>query len=65
MPIFEFKCKECENRFEKIVFKPLDQVEIKCPKCGSKEVEKLISALGSIGAGNGSGCSSGGSSRFT
>lgn len=50
MPIFEFKCLKCGKKFEKIIFRPLNEVEIICPDCESLEVEKLISAPGSIGA---------------
>lgn len=49
MPIFEFKCSKCGKKFEKIIFKPLSEVEIRCPYCQGVEVEKLISVLGSVG----------------
>ena len=42
MPLYEYKCEACGNRFEKIVKfsdPPLDA----CPKCGGK-VEKLFSS---------------------
>ena len=45
MPIYEFRCKKCKHHFEDYVpspFAPLNY--IKCPKCGSKNFEKLISA---------------------
>lgn len=48
MPIYEFKCINCGNKFEKIVFKPLGEVKILCPKCESEEVEKLVSAPGGV-----------------
>lgn len=53
MPIFEFKCKECGSKFEKIVFKQLEEAEIKCPNCESSQIEKLISAPGSVGVSSG------------
>ncbi|MEO0123226.1 MAG: zinc ribbon domain-containing protein [candidate division WOR-3 bacterium] len=46
MPIFEFKCKKCFNKFEELVFKNSDLDDIKCPKCQGKEIEKLISVFG-------------------
>ncbi len=39
MPIFEYKCSQCDKEFEKLVFGNEDVV---CPKCGSP-VEKLMS----------------------
>lgn len=42
MPIFEYKCAKCDNEFEELVF---SQDELPpCPKCQSKNVEKLMSA---------------------
>jgi putative FmdB family regulatory protein len=42
MPLYEYRCKKCGHRFEKIQsFSAPDEKE--CPVCGS-EVEKLISA---------------------
>ena len=42
MPLYEYKCRKCGHRFEKI--QRFSDPEIKkCPECGGK-VEKLISA---------------------
>jgi putative FmdB family regulatory protein len=42
MPIYEYKCNNCGNEFEELVF---SQNELPpCPKCESKKVDKLISA---------------------
>jgi putative FmdB family regulatory protein len=42
VPLYEYQCKQCGNRFEKI--QSFSAPEIKeCPKCAG-EVEKLISA---------------------
>ena len=32
MPIFEYRCSDCETKFEKLVRRAEDAVE--CPKCG-------------------------------
>ena len=42
MPLYEYKCKKCGHRFEKIV-KFSDKPLKKCPECGGA-VEQLISA---------------------
>jgi putative FmdB family regulatory protein len=42
MPLYEYQCKKCKHRFEKIQ-KFSDREIKKCPECGGP-VEKLISA---------------------
>jgi putative FmdB family regulatory protein len=42
MPIYEYKCEDCNNCFEKLVFSPGSE-SIKCPKCRSKRVTRLMS----------------------
>ncbi len=43
MPIYEFVCKACGNQFEEIL--PFsDKPRAPCPACGSKEVDKQVSA---------------------
>lgn len=46
MPIYEYRCLECGEKFEKLVRFSTPVSEIKCPKCGGREVEKLISNFG-------------------
>jgi putative FmdB family regulatory protein len=42
MPLYEYECKKCHHRFEKLQ-KFSDSPVKKCPECGSP-VEKIISA---------------------
>jgi putative FmdB family regulatory protein len=42
MPLYEYECKKCGHRFEKIQ-KFSDKMVKKCPECGG-QVEQLISA---------------------
>ncbi len=42
MPIYEYICADCENEFEELVFSRDETPP--CPKCGSKNVTKLMSA---------------------
>jgi len=53
MPIYEYKCKKCENIFSKLVFN--QDTEIQCPGCESNEVEKLISSISSSSGASGGG----------
>ena len=43
MPIYEFECKKCNKRFEKLMLIS-DEKNVECPECHSKNVDKLISA---------------------
>jgi putative FmdB family regulatory protein len=43
MPLFEFSCNVCGATFEEIT-SSTSQKDITCPKCGSKDVKKLVSA---------------------
>jgi putative FmdB family regulatory protein len=42
MPLYEYECKKCHHRFEKIQ-KFSDKMVKKCPECGG-HVEQMISA---------------------
>ena len=42
MPLYEYECKKCGHRFEKIQ-KFSDKMIKKCPECGGR-VEQLVSA---------------------
>jgi putative FmdB family regulatory protein len=42
MPIYEYECKKCGHRFEKIL-KFSDKQPTKCPECGGK-IEQVITA---------------------
>ena len=43
MPLYEYQCKACHHRFEKIQ-KFSDPLVTECPECGEDEVEQMISA---------------------
>lgn len=61
MPIYEYQCKNCNFSFEYYVL--TTEEKIRCPKCGSTEVEKLLSApnIGGLSSSsNTCGSSSGG-----
>ena len=42
MPLYEYECKQCGHRFEKIMKFSDDPIKV-CPKCGG-EVEQMVSA---------------------
>lgn len=44
MPLYEYQCESCHNRFEKIQKSFSDPPVETCPKCGTGPVRKLISS---------------------
>ncbi|MDL2268414.1 zinc ribbon domain-containing protein [Desulfosarcina sp. OttesenSCG-928-G17] len=74
MPIFEFKCMDCEAFIESLIMKKEDEVEMKCEKCGSHNLERVLSTtshtVSSGGAASGAStqsrtCSSGSCTTYT
>lgn len=46
MPIYEFHCKPCNERFEVLIsFSRIR--EARCPKCGGARIERLMSVFAS------------------
>lgn len=45
MPMYEYRCNKCGEIFEELVSS--DDEKVPCPKCGSTETEKLLSACAS------------------
>jgi len=53
MPIYEYRCSECGERFDKWVRSMCCEEETRCPKCGSPRVKKSVSLLGKSGSTSG------------
>ncbi len=68
MPIYEFKCNKCNQKFEQRLGFSYNKKSLKCPKCGAEDPDRVfspimtgasgVSSLGSASAS--SSCSSGG-----
>lgn len=43
MPIFEFRCCECGNVFEKLFINSEDKAVLNCPECGSETLDRVLS----------------------
>ena len=43
MPIYEYKCKKCEDIFDFLCLSSNCQEKIICPSCGGERVEKQLS----------------------
>lgn len=43
MPIFEFRCEDCQAKFQTLVGMVAGADSVECPKCGGKNARKLVS----------------------
>lgn len=51
MPMYDFRCRECERKFEELV--RYDQKHtVNCPHCGG-QAQELVSAFAVSGGGGG------------
>jgi putative FmdB family regulatory protein len=46
MPIYEYICQDCGEKYEKFVRSSLAKIELKCPSCGSTQAKKAFSVFG-------------------
>jgi putative FmdB family regulatory protein len=51
MPIYEYVCEDCGEKYEKLVRSNLATVELKCPRCGGSQARKAFSIFGARVAG--------------
>jgi putative FmdB family regulatory protein len=61
MPIYEYSCQKCGEKFEKFVRSSCCQSEVHCPKCDAAEVSKAFSVFGMGAPKSASACASSGS----
>lgn len=47
MPIYEYRCEDCGNEFEKLLLRTSDIPE--CPSCGQSHLEQLLSTFAAAG----------------
>ncbi len=45
MPIYEYKCENCNQVFSLLQRMGANEKDTKCPHCGSSNVKKLMSAF--------------------
>jgi len=68
MPIYEYHCENCGQDFEALVMNSGQADRMQCESCGSEQVVRKVSAIGSCGSTTGTvsgftGC--GGGSGFS
>ena len=49
MPIYEYVCQDCGEKYEKLIRSTSAKVKLVCPTCGSERSEKALSMFGAIG----------------
>jgi putative FmdB family regulatory protein len=54
MPIFEYECPSCGNRFDKLI-RGGASGEIACPKCGGSNTKRVMSVFASFNSSGGTG----------
>ena len=55
MPIFEFKCLDCDKYMESLVMNKQEEVEMVCTHCGSGNLERVLSTTNHTVTGSDSG----------
>ena len=45
MPVYEYSCLKCSERFSVLQKTTCGKNETKCPKCGSDDVKKMMSSF--------------------
>ena len=55
MPIYEYRCEQCGERFDKLVPMSQAQTEQQCPSCGADRARKLMSSFAAAGVSSGGG----------
>lgn len=54
MPLYEYRCDDCDHRFEVLQSLNAGTEELLCPKCGGEALEKLFSTFAANAQGPGS-----------
>jgi putative FmdB family regulatory protein len=49
MPLFEYKCSDCESKFEILHKSSNNPEKVECPECHSPKVKKLLSTFSAAG----------------
>jgi putative FmdB family regulatory protein len=63
MPIYEFRCLNCQDLFEMLVMNLDEQKTAKCPKCNTEKTERVMSTTNFSVSGGGGGAHSGPSAQ--
>ncbi|MCM8783333.1 MAG: zinc ribbon domain-containing protein [Candidatus Omnitrophica bacterium] len=45
MPLYEYECQDCKERFVVLIRKSEDENSVVCSKCASKRIKRLLSTF--------------------
>ena len=45
MPIYEYLCRDCREKFEKLILRSSQAANVPCPRCGRTSTEQLFSTF--------------------
>ncbi len=48
MPIYEYRCKACHGRFQKLVHGFSDPPGLQCPRCASTQLQRIVSRFATL-----------------
>ena len=51
MPVYEYECRKCNERFEVLQSINEDESNLRCPKCQAERPKKLLSVFSSSSSG--------------
>ena len=54
MPIYEYRCKKCGEKFELYLGIFHNRKSLKCPKCGENDLERVFSPFSTDSSGESS-----------
>ena len=60
MPIYTYVCKDCSEKFDLLIGMTFEKTELKCKKCDSSNIDRVLSSF-SVGNSGGKSSSSGSS----
>ena len=46
MPMYSYVCNQCGGKFDLLIGMTSEKLELKCKKCGSKNIEKVFGVFG-------------------
>lgn len=52
MPIYEYECQKCGEKFEDFRWPNEDEKSLKCPKCGAEKPKRKISTVANNSSNN-------------
>lgn len=45
MPLYEYECQDCKEKFTALIRNPEDENILTCSKCASKRIKRLLSTF--------------------